>query len=103
MYKFTVYIPSKDKESVKTAMFMAGAGRIGNYDCCAFEVEGIGQFRPLDGANPYLGIVDKIEQVKEVRVEMVVDDKYIRDVVTAMKKAHPYETPAFDVIRVEDF
>lgn len=103
MYKFTVYIPVKDKESVKTAMFMAGAGRIGNYDCCAFEVEGFGQFKPLIGANPHVGIVDRIERVREVRVEMVVADKYIRDVVAAMKKAHPYETPAFDVIRVEDF
>jgi len=103
MYKLTVFIPKDAKETVKKAMFLAGGGRIGNYDCCAFELEGIGQFKPLQGSRPFIGELDLIEQVSEVRVEMVVAKEYIRDVVSAMKTAHPYETPAYDVIALEDF
>lgn len=103
MFKITVFIPISAKETVKQAMFSAGAGRVGSYDNCCFELEGIGQFKPLSGSNPSIGSHDKIETVKEVRVEMVVADDYIRSVIKAMKEHHPYETPAYDVIRMEDF
>lgn len=103
MYKLTVFIPKEAKESVKSAMFLAGAGRLGNYDCCCFELEGIGQFRPLQGSNPAVGSTDQLEFVPEVRVEMVVTSEHIKAVVSAMKLAHPYETPAYDVIKLEEF
>ena len=102
MYKFTVYIPVKYKEVVKLAMFEAGGGRVGNYDCCCFETIGTGQFRALEGANPYIGQTQKIENVEEVRIEMVVEATHIKDVVQAMKEAHPYETPAYDIIKMEE-
>ncbi len=100
MYKLTVYIPKQDCEKVKNAMFEAGAGRIGNYDCCCFQLEGEGQFRPREGANPHLGTTDRIEYVQEIRVELVVADSNVSAVINAMKKAHPYEEVAFDLIEL---
>lgn len=102
MYKLTVYIPESHLESVKTALFAAGAGRIGHYDACSWEVKGEGQFRPLAGSQPFLGQHGCVETVAEFRVEMVVEDAVIHPVIAALKQSHPYETPAYDVIRVED-
>ncbi|MDX1352469.1 MAG: NGG1p interacting factor NIF3 [Thiomicrorhabdus sp.] len=98
MYKITFYVPDTHLEKVKTAMFAAGAGKIGHYDQCAWQVKGEGQFRPLAGSNAFLGEVNRVEKVEEYRVEMVVDKPFIKKVVVALKQAHPYETPAFDVI-----
>lgn len=84
-------------------MFEAGAGKIGCYDSCCFEWEGRGQFRPLDGATPYLGKVNTVEHVRELRVEMVCDDHYLEAAVDALKQSHPYEEVAYDVIRCENF
>lgn len=100
MYKLTVFIPSKALEKVKTALFEAGAGHIGNYSHCCWQVQGTGQFKPLAGSTPHIGEQDNIEQVEEWRVEMVIDDDHIHQVVRALKQAHPYETPAYDVIRI---
>lgn len=102
MYKIAVFIPVSHLEAVKEAMFEAGAGRMGDYDKCAWQVKGIGQFRPLSGANPFIGEVGEVEQVEEYKVEMVCADEHIEAVVTAMKAAHPYETPAYDVWRLAD-
>lgn len=99
MYKVIVFVNVEDKEKVKEAMFKAGAGRIGAYEYCSFETEGYGQFRPLDKANPTIGSVGQLETVKEVRIETVVDDEKITDVLRAMKNAHPYEEPAYDVFK----
>jgi hypothetical protein len=93
------YVPVKDAEKVKNAMFDAGAGKIGNYDYCSFDIKGIGQFRPLPGSNPTIGSECKIEQVEEMKVEMVLEDNVLDAVVTALKKTHPYETPAFYAIK----
>lgn len=101
MYKVIVFVNVEDKEIVKQAMFKAGAGRIGNYEHCCFETEGLGQFRPLDGANPTIGKRNNLEKVKEVRIETVVSDEYITNVLCAMLSAHPYEEPAYDVFKHE--
>lgn len=79
-------------------MFGAGAGRLGNYDSCCWQTKGQGQFRPLENSNPYLGEKGEVEIVDEWKVEMVCEREKIRDVVAAMCKAHPYETPAYVVI-----
>lgn len=102
MYKIATFVNVECRDQVKEAMFKVGGGKIGNYDSCCFETEGTGQFRALDGANPFIGEKDKIEFVKEVRIEMVVEDDKIKAVVEAMKQAHPYETPAYDVFKLED-
>ena len=88
---------------VKNAVFAAGAGRIGDYDQCSWQVLGQGQFRPLDGSQPFLGQTGVVEQVQEWKVELVVADELIRPVVAALKQSHPYETPAYEVWRLEDF
>lgn len=102
MYKLTVFIPDDNLEDVKQALFAAGAGNIGNYANCCWQVQGLGQFMPLDGSQPHIGQQNKTETVDEWRVEMVVSDNKIHDVITALKQAHPYETPAYDVIQVLD-
>lgn len=103
MYKFAFFVPEDHRDAVKTAVFATGAGKIGDYDSCCWEVCGTGQFRPLAGANPYIGQQGAVEKVSEYRVEMVVADDLIAEAVAAMKQAHPYEEPAYDVWRLEDF
>jgi hypothetical protein len=102
MYKIGFYVPASHLEAVKSAMFAAGAGRIGDYDACAWQVEGQGQFRPLAGSQPFIGRKDVIESVAEYRVEMVCADAQVRAAVVALRAAHPYEEPAYDVVRLEE-
>ena len=97
MHKLVFFVPESHLETVKSAVFAAGAGRIGNYDSCCWQVAGTGQFRPLDGSNPFIGVTNQLEQVAEFRVEMVCDDNCVKAAVAALRKAHPYEEPAFDV------
>lgn len=97
MYKLVFFVPDSHLEQVKTAIFAAGAGRIGNYDQCCWQVLGQGQFRPLAGANPFIGQQNQLESVAEYRVEMVCADEHISAAVSALRAAHPYEEPAFDV------
>jgi len=102
MYKLCFYVPESHLESVKKALFTAGAGRIGNYDSCCWQVLGEGQFRALDGSQPFIGQKGVVEKVAEWKVELVCEDELIRDVIAALKMAHPYEEPAYDVWRLEN-
>ena len=99
MYKIVVFVPLAQKEIVKAAMFAAGAGRQGNYEHCAFEMMGTGQFRPLSGAHPSVGTVGSLEFIDEVRVEMLCEADALKKVVKAIKASHPYEEPAYDIIQ----
>ena len=99
MMKLTFYVPLESAETVKNALFKAGAGRIGNYEHCSFETRGIGQFRPLAGSNPTIGKIENLEKIEELRVEIVFDDTILKEVVAALKESHPYETPAYDIIK----
>ena len=103
MYKLSYFVPKEAKESTKAALFKVGAGKFRNYDCCSFESEGMGQFRPLDSANPYIGKHNKIEYVKEYKVEMICEDALIKKAVEVLKEAHPYEEVAYEVIKLEEF
>ena len=103
MYKLTVFIPDAALEQVKSALFAAGAGTIGNYEQCCWQVQGSGQFLPLAGSQPNIGAQDMLGSVEEWRLEMVVATVHIEQVIKALKQAHPYETPAYDVIEVLDF
>ena len=103
MYKLTVFVPDEALEKVKSALFTAGAGKIGDYEQCCWQVKGSGQFMPMASSNPHIGTHDTLETVDEWRVEMVVATAHIKPVVEALKQAHPYETPAYDVIEVLDF
>ena len=103
MYKLSFFVPDSHVETVKTAVFAAGGGRIGDYDSCAWQVLGRGQFRALDGSQPFLGQVGEVEVVDEWKVEMVVANDLIVAAVAALKVSHPYETPAYEVWSLADF
>ncbi len=100
MYQIYFYVPVESVEHVKEAMFQAGAGKIGNYQKCAWQVKGVGQFEPLAGANPAIGTVDTLEHIAEYRVEMVCQKENLQSVLHAMLKSHPYEEVAYGVIKI---
>lgn len=100
MLKLIYYVPDSHLESTKQAIFSAGAGGIGNYEHCAWQVKGIGQFKPVKGANPYIGELGELEQVDEWRVETIVIEANAKAVVKALKASHPYEEPAFEFIQI---
>nr|WP_276561597.1 Nif3-like dinuclear metal center hexameric protein [Bacillus sonorensis] len=99
--KLAVYVPKEYEEKVRKALGDAGAGHIGAYSHCAFSSEGIGSFRPLEDANPFIGQAGELERVQEVRIETVYPSGIEKTVLAAMKKAHPYEEVAFDIYPVE--
>lgn len=103
MYKMCYFVPESHLEQTKQALFAAGAGRIGDYDSCAWQCRGQGQFRPLEGSDPYLGSKGEVEVVDEFKVELVCEDRVIREALVALKQAHPYEEPAYEIFRIEDF
>jgi len=100
MYKLGFYVPASHLETVKQALFEVGAGRIGNYDSCSWQVLGQGQYRPLDGSQPYQGQQGRVETLAEYRVELVCEDHLLPAAIAALRLAHPYETPAYDVVEL---
>jgi len=103
VYKINFYVPEAHLETVKEAMFLAGAGRVGNYDRCAWQIKGQGQFRPLEGSEAFLGEVNRLEKVVEYKVELVCCHDCLKAAILALKAAHPYETPAYDVVKCLEF
>lgn len=102
MYKLCFFVPETHLEKTKLALFNVGAGRIGDYEHCAWQCRGQGQFRPLEGSNPHLGQTDKLEVVAEYKVELVCENTLVRGALKALKEAHPYEEPAYDIYRLEE-
>ena len=103
MYKFCFFVPENYLEFVKAAVFTTGAGKLGNYDMCSWQTKGDGQFRPLAGSSPFAGQAGELEHLTEYKVEMVCADEFIAAAVAAMKAAHPYEEPAYDVFKLAEF
>jgi dinuclear metal center YbgI/SA1388 family protein len=95
--KWVVFVPAESADPVREAMFAAGAGHIGDYSHCSWSVPGTGQFLPHDGASPKIGSVGSVERVSEDRVEIVAPTRLRAHVLAALRSAHPYEEPAFDV------
>ena len=100
MFSLSYYIPASDHERVKQALFDKGAGKIGQYDECCWEVLGNGQFRAGQGSHPSTGEIGKLERIAEYKVEMVCVDELIQEVVEALLKEHPYEQPAYFISQV---
>ncbi|MGW0036153.1 Nif3-like dinuclear metal center hexameric protein [Gordonia sp. NPDC003376] len=96
--KWVVMVPEGNAEQVSEAMFAAGAGAVGDYRDCAWSVVGVGQFEAQDGADPAIGEIGIRERVDEARVEMVAARGLRPAVLAALRGAHPYEEPAFDVL-----
>ena len=102
MYKLVFFVPVPHLEAVKDAVFAAGAGRQGEYEHCCWQTLGYGQFKPGSAAQSYIGESGKLEVVPEYRVEMVCEASALKNVVHALRRAHPYEEPAFDVTETVD-
>jgi hypothetical protein len=95
--KLVVFVPAEALEAVRSALFEAGAGRIGDYERCSWYTEGTGTFLGGEGASPALGEAGREERVPELRLETVFPAARHEEVVAALRRAHPYEEPAFDV------
>ena len=102
MYKIGFYVPTDFAQVVKEAMFDAGAGRIGSYCRCSWQTLGQGQFQALPGSEPFVGAIGELHVEAELRVEMICSDDVVPAVLEALRTNHPYETPAYDVIKLED-
>jgi len=95
--KWVIFVPPENAEALRAAVFAAGAGQIGDYSGCSWSVSGTGQFLPGEGASPAIGSVGAVERVVEDRVEVIAPARARREVLSAMRAAHPYEEPAFDI------
>jgi hypothetical protein len=95
--KLVVFVPPEALDRVRDALFAVGAGRIGNYERCSWYTEGIGTFLGGEATSPTVGERGREERVPELRLETVFPASRQDDVVAALRSAHPYEEPAFDV------
>lgn len=95
--KWVVFVPTTHTAIVRTALFDAGAGAIGNYSHCTWTTRGVGQFRPGEGSTPAIGTADQLERVDEDRIEVVAPHRLRSRLLEALTRSHPYEEPAFDV------
>ena len=100
--KIAVFVPEESLEIVQNAMWDAGAGEIGRYDCASFRSMGTGTFRPLPGANPTDGKIGELKSVEEWRLEIIAPEAKKNEIIRALKTAHPYEEVAFDIIPLQN-
>ncbi|NOS99762.1 MAG: Nif3-like dinuclear metal center hexameric protein [Phycisphaerales bacterium] len=100
--KLVVFVPADAADTVADAMFASGAGRIGDYEKCSFRIGGTGTFRGSESTQPAVGQRGRYETVDEIRLEAITPRRLLYEVVTALRGAHPYEEPAFDVYPLQD-
>ncbi len=100
--KLVWFVPADALDATRDAVFDAGAGRIGDYERCSWYTAGTGTFLGAEGSQPAIGESGAEEHVPELRVETVAPDERIDDVVAALRSAHPYEEPAYDVYPLLD-
>jgi len=101
-YKFVIFVPPEAEEKVRHAICSRGGGKWKNYSCCTFNTQGRGTFFPMEGSKPYSGEVGKLSFAQEVRVECIVSESILNDVVSEAIKVHPYQEAAYDVYRLEN-
>lgn len=102
MYMLSFLAPETHLDVVKNAIFAVGAGSIGHYSQCAWQTLGEGQFMPLPGSDAFIGEINKLEKVLEYKVEIICTKGQIKDAVAALKLAHPYETPSYQIVQLEN-
>jgi dinuclear metal center YbgI/SA1388 family protein len=100
--KIVVFVPQGYEDAVRNAMAEAGAGFLGNYSHCSFNIEGKGTFKPERGADPFIGEEGKLERVDEVRIETIAPENLVRKIISAMLRVHPYEEVAYDIYPLEN-
>lgn len=101
LYKLVVFVPKDHHQRVLDSVLNAGAGRIGNYSHCSFNIEGYGTFLPGEGTDPFIGQQGKLEKAEEIRIETIVPKSIRSKVIQAMLKSHPYEEVAYDLYAVD--
>ena len=97
LLKMATYVPEEKADEVRQALWQAGCGCIGNYDCCSYNLEGTGTFRAQPGTHPYCGSIGQVHSQREVRVETVLPRYRQPQALAAIARTHPYEEPAIDV------
>jgi len=102
LQKLVTFVPAEHEETVRNALFDAGAGHIGQYDQCSFNSPGQGSFRALTGTHPYTGEIDKFHLEKETRIETVFPSHLQKQIIRALLAVHPYEEVAYDIYRIEN-
>jgi dinuclear metal center YbgI/SA1388 family protein len=100
--KLATFCPLGYAEKIREALFYVGAGNIGNYDQCSFNVSGQGTFRASDKANPFVGETNKLHLEEEIKIEVIFPDHLQNDVISALKKSHPYEEVAYDIYSLKN-
>jgi len=100
--KIEFYIPKNYKENVLKKLFKIGAGKIGNYDSCSFQAEGLGTFKPDDNASPFIGKNNKFQKSNEVKVELIFESHLEKELINCLKNSHPYDEVAFYVTRINN-
>lgn len=100
--KIFVTIPLENVEEVRNTICEAGAGIIGNYTYCTLSTKSIGTFKPNENANPYIGEKNNLEFVEEEKLEVVCDVDKVKNVIAKLRKIHPYEEPAIDIVPLID-
>lgn len=100
--KLVVFCPDSHAEIVRKAVFAAGAGHIGNYDSCSYNISGQGTFRGNESSNPFSGVAGELHYEAEQRIETIVPDYLVNQVIAAMLEAHPYEEVAYDIYPLEN-
>ncbi len=102
LLKLVTFVPKSYSATVRNALFEAGAGTIGNYNCCSFNSEGTGTFMANEQANPFIGEINELHTEPEIRMEVILPDYLKNRVQAALLKVHPYEEPAYDFISLEN-
>ncbi|WP_010097021.1 Nif3-like dinuclear metal center hexameric protein [Ornithinibacillus scapharcae] len=102
LYKLAVFVPESHIQAITNALAKHGAGHLGNYSHCTFQTKGTGTFLPLEGAKPFIGEVHTVEHVNEIKVETIVQESILQNVVSGVINAHPYEEVAYDIIPLQN-
>ncbi len=102
LLKLITYVPPKNADDVRTALFNAGCGAIGNYDSCSYNAEGFGTFKAGEDCNPYCGKIGELHQETEIRIETILPSYLKNKAINALLEAHPYEEPAYDIYPLQN-
>lgn len=102
LLKLVTFTPHSHVEQVRNALFNAGAGNIGNYDCCSYNLNGEGTFRASQGTNPYVGAIGELHREPEIRTEVIFPAYKKSEIIRALISMHPYEEPAYDIYALEN-
>jgi dinuclear metal center YbgI/SA1388 family protein len=102
LFKIVTFAPDAYSEKIRRAMFDAGAGYIGNYDSCSYNIKGTGTFRGGENTNPFVGEKGLLHSEPEIRIETVAKKDSLNKIIAALKQSHPYEEPAYDIYQLEN-